>query len=278
MGTALGALLSKAGFRVVAFSCLSPSTAERARAWFPGASWVPPEEAAAGAGYVALTLPDDWISPVVDSMALAGAFRVGQRVFHTSGATSISVLAPAREAGAEVAVVHPLQTVPDPATGMERIPGSPFAVTVDGEGIWAMELVRAVGGIPFRLEEEGRALYHAAAVLAAAGVASVFLLAARLAGLAGLEGAREALRGLSLAALENASGKGAQALTGPWVRGDVGTVRGHLEALERLQEGGGRAAEIYRLLGLLALGELGFPEALRKVEEVLSGLSAVPGD
>ena len=45
-------------------------------------------------------------------------------------------------------------------------------------------------------------------------------------------------------ALTNAEAMGiGNALTGPFVRGDVGTIRGHLEAMQRLAPG---AVEMYR--------------------------------
>ena len=75
----------------------------------------------------------------------------------------------------------PLQAIPDVETGIERLPGSPVAVTaLDEEGFAAGEgLARDAGGKPFRLADQAKPLYHAAAVFCSNYLVAVEAMAGR---------------------------------------------------------------------------------------------------
>jgi len=97
-----------------------------------------------------------------------------------------------------------------------------------------------------RLPPAGKAAYHAAAVLAAGGFVGLLDGIAEVARGAGLDeaGALAIYAPLIRQSLANAERLGIDvALTGPFVRGDGGTVRAHLAALGRLAPG---ALELYR--------------------------------
>jgi predicted short-subunit dehydrogenase-like oxidoreductase (DUF2520 family) len=130
--------------------------------------------------------------------------------------------------------VHPLQTFPDVEAAIERLPGCTVAVGADDdEGFFLAErLVEDMGGVPFRLPDEHRAMYHAAAVfasnylVAAAGVAEQLLVAA------GVPDPIGAIAALQEATVANVARVGPSlALTGPAVRGDAATIARNLEAL-----------------------------------------------
>ncbi len=124
---------------------------------------------------------------------------------------------------------------------------------------------RTSGAQPVRLPPTGKTAYHAAAVLAGGGVIGLLDGVAEVARGAGLDeaGALAIYVPLIRQALTNAEVLGIRdALTGPFVRGDVGTVRGHLEAMRRLAPG---ALEMYRATASreldLALGRGAISEA-----------------
>ena len=99
-----------------------------------------------------------------------------------------------------------------------------------------------------RLPPGGKPAYHAAAVLAAGGFVGLLDAIAEVARGAGLDeaGALAIYGPLIRGSLANAERLGVEAaLTGPFVRGDEGTVRGHLGALARLAPG---ALPVYRAL------------------------------
>lgn len=178
-----------------------------------------------------ICVPDAAIGEAVEAISIAvPPLRL---VGHTSGATTLDVLAPARERGAATLSIHPLQTIPGPGADLA---GAPCAIA--GSDPEAAELAGALGerlGMrPFSVSEERRAAYHAAASIASNLLVAVEESAAELLARAGVKGARELLAPLVLRTAENWAEHGAEALTGPIARGDEATVTRHLEALTEL--------------------------------------------
>lgn len=176
-------------------------------------------------------------------------------VAHTSGATSVEVLAPCRSVGAAVLGFHPLQTFSDPLSGVARLRGCAVAVTTDDPRAAALAalVAAAIGAEPFTLADDDRALYHAAAVAASNYLVTLAFVAEGLFGLAGLPAGRAlpALLPLMQGAVDNLRAQGTvAALTGPLSRGDGGTVAAHLDALARDAP---EDAEVYRALGRATL-------------------------
>ena len=233
VGTALAVLLSRAGHRLVGVAGREGSRA-RAQEFLPEVPFVPAADAAGGAAVTVLGVPDDAIAPVCAELAADGAFGEGQSVTHLSGSMPLLALGPARGAGARVLAMHPLQTFPDVEAGIDRLPGSAIAVTAWGEDAFVLgeRLARDAGGRPFRVADERKALYHAAAVFCSNYLVAVEAMAERLFRAAGVDEPREAFGPLARATLDNVLQSGPEAsLTGPVARGDAGTLRRNLEAL-----------------------------------------------
>jgi predicted short-subunit dehydrogenase-like oxidoreductase (DUF2520 family) len=233
VGTAVAVLLGRAGHSIVGAAGRQGSRA-RAEKFLPGVPFLPAADAARAAEAVILGVPDDVIASVCADVAAGDAFRGGQLVAHLSGAAPLLALGSARAAGALVLSLHPVQTFPDVEAGIERLPGSAVAVTA-----WEEEAFRAgerlagdVGGRPFRISEERKALYHAAAVFCSNYLVAVEGLAERLFRAAGVEDPMEVFGPLARATLDNVLRAGPEdALTGPVARGDAGTIRRNLDAL-----------------------------------------------
>jgi len=256
IGGAIGRLLTQAGYRVTAVVALKQETAEKARAFIgSGESLTDAVKAAASADIVFITTPDSAIKNTCDAIAAGGGFRTGMVVAHTSGAQTLDLLHSARTAGAHRAVLHPLQSVPTRELGVKNIPGSYFRIEADPEAAaTARGLVQALGGIELEMPKwnpggESAALYHAGAVVASNFFVALVDLSLRFYEALGAD-RKDALKAVlplikgTLANIESAGIPGA--LTGPIMRGDVGTVRGHLEALRA------RMPELARLYQALA--------------------------
>jgi predicted short-subunit dehydrogenase-like oxidoreductase (DUF2520 family) len=152
-------------------------------------------------------------------------------VGHTSGATTLDSLSAAREAGAAVFSLHPLQTIPDERSELVGAPGAVAGSTPDALAL-ATELAQRLGMRPFEVPEESRATYHAAAAMASNLLVALEECAAGLLDRAGLDSpSRELLTPLVLRTAANWAERGPAALTGPIARGDAATVKRHLEAL-----------------------------------------------
>jgi predicted short-subunit dehydrogenase-like oxidoreductase (DUF2520 family) len=232
-GTAVAVLLQRGGHRVVAVSGRGP-TRDRAAAYLPDVPVLDPVAAAREGELVVIGVPDDEIEPIVQAIAAEGGFHTGQYVAHLSGATPLAALDAARAAGASRLSIHPLQTFPDVASAIERIPGSTVAITADDEdAVFVGErIAEDLMGDPFRLDDDRRALYHAAAVFASNYLVAAAAAAEQLLAAAGVPDPARAMRPLLQATLANLARVGpGDALTGPAVRGDVSTIRRNLEAL-----------------------------------------------
>ena len=81
--------------------------------------------------------------------------------------------------------------------------------------------------------EEKRTLYHASLAHGANHLVTLVSEALEMLAAAGGDNPADTLRPLLTAALDNALQQGDSALTGPIVRGDVETVRGHLAEITR---------------------------------------------
>src|SRR4051794_23822241 len=182
---------------------------------------------AAGSEVVLLCVPDAEIPAAAE--AVAGTARF---VGHTSGATPLSALAPARTEHAFG--LHPLQTFT--GAGASRFAGCGCAVA--GSTQRALELAEQIapglGMKPFVVEDSQRAAYHAAASIASNFLVTIEAEAEALAAAAGIEGfdARAMLGPLVRTTVENWIAAGPErALTGPVARGDHATVAAQRAAI-----------------------------------------------
>jgi len=235
VGSVLGAALASAGHTVVAASGVSRASAHRAAELLPGVPLLPPDEVARRADLVLLAIPDDVLAGTVRGLAAVQALRSGQIVVHTSGAHGVDVLAPAADAGALPLALHPAMTFAGRPEDLQRITACSFAVTADpaDEAAWSVgeALVVEMGADPVRVPQAARPLYHAALTHGANHLVTLVAECADLLRSAGINPAERLLGPLLSAALDNALRHGDRALTGPVVRGDVGTVRVHLRVL-----------------------------------------------
>lgn len=161
----------------------------------------------------------------------------GQLVAHLAGALGLRPLAAARRKGARTGSLHPLR----PFTRGDRLGFRGFAAGIAGSDESAAadltELCLRLGMTALRPPDRSRALYHAAAVLAAGAQVALFSEAVRAfrqaTGLGEPE-ARAALLPLALRALEKLRAESPRAaITGPAARGDLATMAAHRRALPR---------------------------------------------
>ncbi|MSQ21887.1 MAG: DUF2520 domain-containing protein [Dehalococcoidia bacterium] len=232
MATALALGLTKAGYQVGSVSSRSAASAQALAQKVPGCQAIThPADVLKRCDVAFLTIPDDAMA----SMAGALPWRAGQAAVHCSGALSLDVLSAARDRGALVGALHSLQTFATQDASTYRLVGVTFAIEGDGDmGRWLEEAVRRLGGYSVSIAAQDRPLYHAAAVMSCGYVATLLESACALWEAMGFsrEEAVKALLPLTRGTLDNVESQGARnAATGPIVRGDMGTVRGHLAAL-----------------------------------------------
>lgn len=229
VGSVLAAALRSAGHDVVAAAGESDASRDRIARLLPGVPTLKPSAVARACDLLLLTVPDDMLGNVVSVLSASGALHEGQHVVHTSGRHGLAVLDPAVAVGARPVAAHPAMTFTGTARDLGRLTGCVFGVTApDAERGFAEDLVASVGGRVMWVPEDRRALYHAALAHGANHLVTLVTQAMELLTVAGAESPADALRPLLTAALDNALDQGDAALTGPIVRGDVETIRGHL--------------------------------------------------
>ncbi|MFO7776857.1 MAG: Rossmann-like and DUF2520 domain-containing protein [Nitriliruptoraceae bacterium] len=233
VGTLLAVAGTRAGWRIVAVGGGSAASRARLTGRVAGVrSHAEPAAAVADAELVLLAVPDDAIEPVVDALVRADALGPGQGVVHVAGSRGLAVLRRAGLAGARIAACHPAMTIPAGATDPDLLVGVPWAVTSRPADLdWARELVVALGGDPQEVADDARTLYHAALAVASNAVGAAVVTARRLLLAAHVEDPAAFLGPLAHASVDNAATVGAAALTGPIVRGDVGTVAAHVAGI-----------------------------------------------
>jgi predicted short-subunit dehydrogenase-like oxidoreductase (DUF2520 family) len=181
----------------------------------------------------------------------------GQIVVHSSGALSGQVLQAAARAGASVGSVHPVMSFPT----RTPIPlqGVPFGIEADASSRRILNaIVRQIGGRPFAIKAASKALYHAVGMLSSPLLVSHLAAAQQAASLAGFNApeARRLIEPIARATLDNYFLRGARkSFSGPIARGDVETIRLHLQALIPHPI----LAGVYRSLALYAIEALPAP-------------------
>ena len=223
---------------------------------------------------VFLTVPDDALPSVCRELE----WQESKSAVHCSGAAELSVLAHAREEGAQVGGFHPLQMFADPEVAARGLKGC--AIAVEAEEPLAgtlLGMVADLGARPLRVPPGARAAYHAAAHYAGPFVAALLAEATAIWGRLGIaeNDALAALLPLVRGSLDAIGHSGpARAMAGSVARGDVETLRRHVQALEPAHR------DLYCRLALrtvplaLAAGKLE-PVLATRVREILeSGLDA----
>jgi len=233
VGTALALRLSQKGYPVVAVSSRTLASARRV-AQIVGNCRVyeTAQEVAKAANFVFITTPDDVIPRIVSEIE----WHNGHNVVHCSGAYSLDILEPARQAGAAIGSFHPLQTFAGVTQAINNLPGSTFALEADDPLLSQLkEMAEALEGSWIVLKAGDKVLYHTAAVFACNYAVTLTKLATDLWQIFGIpaDKATKALLPLLQGTVNNIGNIGLpHCLTGPIARGDSGTIRKHLKALE----------------------------------------------
>ncbi len=203
-----------------------------------------------------LAVPDPAIAAVAAELASLTP-APGVCVIHLSGLMGLTTLGPLAARGLEVGAFHPFQSFPRPRPAA-AFAGSTFGIDASSEELLADlgTLARLLGGVPRRVRDGERAMYHVAGVLASnflTCLAHEACLALQSTGWSRDEALRAVIP-LMAGAVENLSASGLPgALIGPIRRGDSDGVALHLAAIEAAGPLAETVGPVYRLLGLVAV-------------------------
>ncbi|MDP6448549.1 MAG: NAD(P)-binding domain-containing protein, partial [Dehalococcoidales bacterium] len=155
VGTALAIRLSQQGYRVITVHDLKLAAAQRLAQAVKDCRILEKAQGVADtAEFVFITTVDDFIPQVAAKVS----WHTGQTVVHCSGAASTEALAPAKEQGARVGCIHPLQTFASITQAVENLPGSTFAIEAEEPTLSVLkELATSLQGSWLELKAEDKA-------------------------------------------------------------------------------------------------------------------------
>lgn len=257
LATALAASLRRSGYRITEIvSRDNAQSLSRARklAKRVGARATYMREAQFTARVVWTCIPDDAIVGL--AIQLAGRRNWQKKlVLHSSGALGTDVLAPIRQAGALTASAHPLMTFV--SISKPELKGVPFALEGDSRALVTIgAIVRSIGGKPFRIAPEMKPVYHLFGFFCSPALVALLAAAQELAELAGFarrRRSRELMEPIVRQTINNFFlSTPQQAFSGPLRRGDIATLRKHLDELAKHP----KLLAVYKSLADVALKQL----------------------
>jgi predicted short-subunit dehydrogenase-like oxidoreductase (DUF2520 family) len=236
VGRALGRRLRELGWKIGAVVTRNETSARRAVRFIgAGTALATMSRRILASTCILIATPDAAIAGVAEELTRIGGEELkGHVILHTSGALDSTVLKAAREHGAAVGSMHPLQTFS--GVTVPPLEGKVFAIEGDAQAVKkARKIARAVGAAPSPIEAQKKPLYHAAGALAAGHALVVVESAIQLLMSLGMK-RQEAMRAIlpmTKQVLQNYERLGLKAAwTGPLARGDYEVVAKHMAALQ----------------------------------------------
>jgi predicted short-subunit dehydrogenase-like oxidoreductase (DUF2520 family) len=245
LGRALAWSLEQSGWPVSAVASRTNASARALAAPLRHCDILTAQAVADACDLVFITTPDSAIEPTAQSLR----WKRGMYVVHCSGATEVTALQTAADAGASTGGFHPMQTFSDIAVAMRTLPGC--TITVEAQGMLNLLLFRlaaALGCKVNHLPPGMRGRYHAAGGYASQFVNVLLKEAVQIwqSWGASEEQALQALLPLlkgTASAIERSGLE--RGMPGPVSRGDVQTVARHVQALQQM---GADPVALYRAL------------------------------
>ena len=190
------------------------------------------QEVARNSDVIFITTPDKNIKEITDSVDWTN----NQIIIHCSGVSSLDVLSKAKENGAFVGSMHPLYPFSDMDLGSKNLKNVTFGIDGDLQTKkYIKKLLSDLQSHPIEINSDFRSLYHLSGVMAGnllLGLASAISDIWSEIGLDRKSGA-QSLIPMMINSCENILKLGIpQSMAGPYVRGDIDTIKTHLKALK----------------------------------------------
>ncbi len=255
VGSAVGQRLYKAGYPLAAIIGRDLHRTQEAARFIGCDSQLATTDlqAAAAGNILLLALPDDQLDSFSTRLGTQVELTEKTTLIHFSGLHPAAILS-CPEAKIGSLSIHPLLPFANRQMAVDSLGNCPCAVEGDKDRLaLGQELVAGFGGQGFLLPTEAKQIYHTAASLASNFMVTLTACARDLLVDCGFDPqqALQLLTPIHRATSTNILELGPeQALTGPIVRGDVGTVALHLSALQNKSE---QLLELYHCLATATL-------------------------
>lgn len=214
---------------------------------------------------ILIATPDSSIRKSCELLVSQHNWLKRSTVFHCSGSLDSRELSSASDIGANIASIHPIKSFADPIKSIQNFTGTYCGSEGDSEALEILiPVFEKIDAHCFPIAAGQKQHYHAAAVLANNYFVTLIDAAQKLYEHAGVsrDQSMMLLTPMLEETIQNLASMGTRkSLTGPIARGDLGTVKKHLSALESSEPD---IANIYRLLGKLSLALTEMPTDKQK--------------
>jgi predicted short-subunit dehydrogenase-like oxidoreductase (DUF2520 family) len=181
VGTAVGVVLNTKGYEITGVHDIKSESTRQLVERIGCTAYLAPQDVARSADILFITTNDSMIQEVVGGLADSQAFHEGQVVVHMSGAQSSEILDKAKQFGAQVLSVHPLQSFANLEGAIKNLPGSVFSIEGDKTAYnAAVCIVESLGGEYFFIDRKAKPLYHAGACVVSNYLVTLLDLGAKL--------------------------------------------------------------------------------------------------
>jgi len=238
VGCAVSKRLHEAGYPIISIISRSRERATEACSYIGCSTTLASLQLAdlATAQIILLAVPDDQIRRVAEKIQTLTHFSKPATLIHFSGFHPAEIMYH-QSSPLSLLSLHPLLPFADRQKAYADLQRCPCALeSSDPETLeLGEELVGAIGGQSFTINADKKPLYHSAACLASNYLVTLLASARNLLINCGIESeqAMQLLLPLMQTSLDNAQELGPeQGLTGPIVRGDIGTVTEHIKTLQ----------------------------------------------
>lgn len=249
VGTSLGIYLKKNNFNVLGYYSRSFSSSEKASNLTNSIAFKT-LKATLKADIIFITVNDDSIKEVAMNISRLNINLENKIFVHMSGALSSCEIGVLKRETTDVVSLHPIQAFADVSNSVEQLQNTTFSIEGGDKAIQKIKNILDKCSNPyFILEENQKSLYHASACVVSNYLVTLLDYGFSILKHIGIpeELAINSFFPLIEANINNIKKSGTEkSLTGPIARGDLDTIKKHLEAFK---ENDFNNTHLYKVMG-----------------------------
>lgn len=251
VGTSFGKYLKMNGFNVIGYYSKTYESAIKAATFTETKAFEKLRDLTENSEIIFITTNDDNINSVCDKLVQGKLISEKHIIIHMSGASSSLILLKAQKLGAHIYSMHPIQSFADVNKAVNDLKNTFFSIEGDEKNIHILEnMLKKLRNRYFRLKHEDKSLYHASACILSNYLATLINIGLETFEKFGVEkeDAYKAVYPLINSTINNIGNLGPEkALTGPIARGDIKTIKTHLDSISKISND---LQHFYSYLGL----------------------------
>jgi predicted short-subunit dehydrogenase-like oxidoreductase (DUF2520 family) len=237
VGMSLGIYLSSRGIKITGYFSKSEASSREASMYTASKNYLNLKELIKDSKGIYITTPDDEIEAVAEKLS---KFQLQDKIIcHASGSLGSKVLNRLKEKGGYIYSIHPLYPFSNKYTSYKGLENAYFSIEGDEKYLTSIKsFIENLGNKVIILPRDSKALYHLSCVAVSNFVLSIIDIGCKYLESCGVESkaALNSLMPLIENNLENIKKTGINAsLTGPIERGDLKTIKAHLDIIPKEQ-------------------------------------------